>query len=169
MIGRSVCVLLIFALAFATLAKAGEDIIGKKAPDFTLRDLDGNSVSLEDFRGKVLILDFWAVWCGPCQMSLPFFQKMSERYGNRGLEVVGLHVDDRMPGLDSVRDYLEDRRVHYTNLLSTFEVDEAFQVYAMPTTYLIDRDGRIAKLHVGFQPGRTPEELEKSVREMLRR
>jgi peroxiredoxin len=149
------------------IASGRQDLLGKRASDFDLEDVHGKQFSLKDFRGKVVVLDFWAVWCGPCQLSLPFFQTMADQYGPKGLEVVGLHVDDRRPSVEDIEDYLAARKVHYTNLMSTVEVDDAYQVYAMPTTYLLDRDGRIRKVHVGFNPATAPEEIEKEIRVLL--
>jgi thiol-disulfide isomerase/thioredoxin len=157
----------VLAWGFSQPASSGEDLIGKPAHNFTLKDTSGKKVSLKDFRGRVVLLDFWAVWCGPCRQSLPFLQSLSDKYGPEGLVVLGLHVDDRTPPLDEVKDYLEDRRVKYTNLLSTFEVDEAFKVYSMPTTYMLDRKGKIQERHIGYNPATTPDKMEQKVRELL--
>lgn len=146
---------------------APKDILGSKAPDFRLESVSGGKLELADLRGKVVLLDFWAVWCGPCQQSMPFFQKLQDEYGPKGLEVVGLHVDDRMPSTDEVKAYLHERGIHYKNLVSTMEVDDGFQIYAMPTSYLLDRDGIVRKRHVGFNPDRTPEQIQQDVRDLL--
>jgi peroxiredoxin len=151
------------------LTGEAQDLIGKKARNFKLEDVHGKKYSPKDFKGKVVVFDFWAVWCGPCQLSLPFFQKMLDKYGARGLEVVGFHVEDRRPPVEELRDYLKARKVHYTNLMSTVEVDDAYQVYAMPTSYLLDRDGRIRKVHVGFNPVAAPEEIENEILQLLER
>jgi peroxiredoxin len=153
----------------ARITGESQNIIGKKARDFSLEDVNGKKYSPKDFKGKVVVFDFWAIWCGPCQLSLPFFQSMVDKYGSRGLEVVGLHVDDRRPPVEEIRDYLEARKVRYTNLMSTVEVDDAYQVYEMPTTYLLDRDGRIRKAHVGFKPATAPGEIEQEILRLLER
>jgi thiol-disulfide isomerase/thioredoxin len=145
---------------------APKDLLGKKAPDFQLTSVAGKNFKLADVKGKVVLLDFWAVWCGPCQESMPFFQKLQDEYGPKGLEVLGLHVDDRMPGTDEVKSFLEERGIRYENLVSTADVDDGFQIYAMPTSYLIDRGGVVRKRHVGFGPDTAPD-IEKDVRELL--
>jgi len=82
------------------------------------------------------------------------------------VEVVGLHVDDRVPPAEEIKSYLETRKVSYTNLLSSYKVDEAYYVFAMPTTYVLDQKGIIVSQHVGFGP-ETPEKLEQELRELL--
>ena len=143
------------------------DLLGKSAPTFELESVSGETVRSEDLKGKVVLMDFWAVWCGPCKKSMPFFQQLSEKYRVSGLEVIGLHVDDRMPPLEKVGEYLEQAGVHYTNVASTVEVDDDFMIFAMPTTYLIDRDGVVVKQHIGFNPNTAPLVIEDAVRELL--
>lgn len=169
MIGRTLPIAVVSAalLFVSGPADSVEDLRGQPAPDFTLKSVQGKKVSLKDFKGSVVLLDFWAVWCGPCKSSLPFLEGLAAKYRKKGFAVVGLHVDDRMPLLDEVKQFLRENKVRYTNLVSTFEVDEAFQVYSMPTSFLIDRDGTFHSVHVGFHPVRTPPILEAHVREAL--
>ena len=136
-------ILLAFGLARVATMHAGaqQDVLGKKAPSFELKSVSGDTVKLADMKGNVVVLDFWAVWCGPCRMSMPFFQELQDKYRKDGLEVVGLHVDDRMPSPDEVAAYLAKLGVSYTNLVSTVDTDNEFMIFAMPTTYLVDREG----------------------------
>lgn len=142
-------------------------VIGEPPPDVSLRDLAGNRVSLRGFEGKVVVFDFWAVWCGPCRVSLPFFQEMEDRYREDGLVVVGLHVDDGLPADEEVQAFLDEYGVTYTNLISTVEADEGFRVSLVPTTYMTDRSGLVQKRHLGFHPERTPPRLEEEIRALL--
>jgi len=158
---------LLLLLGAALTGAQPRGVIGEPAPEITLPNLDSEAVSVSDFPGKVILYDFWAVWCGPCVESLPFYQELQDRYREEGLVVVGLHVDDRTPPIEEVRAYLEDRGVSYLNLLSTAEADEAFRIFAMPTTYITDRDGVIRTRHIGFNPERTPGRLEEEVRGLL--
>ncbi|HSF17389.1 MAG TPA: TlpA disulfide reductase family protein [Vicinamibacteria bacterium] len=148
-------------------ATPGEDVLGKKAPDFELVTTKGDKVRLSELTGKVVVLDFWAVWCDPCRESMPFFEKLQRDHQKDGLVVMGLHVNDRMPSLAEVNRYLEEVGATYRNLVSTTDVDDAFAIVAMPTTYLVDREGILRKRHIGFNPARTPERLLKDVRELL--
>jgi thiol-disulfide isomerase/thioredoxin len=143
-------------------------LVGKKGYDFELEDVHGKKVARSDFDGKIVVLDFWAVWCGPCQISLPFFQSLAEKYESEGVEVVGVHVDDRRPPVEDLKQYLEARKVSYTNLISTRKVDNAYRIYAMPTTYILDRDGRIKNMYMGFNPAFDPKAIESELREMLK-
>ena len=162
-------ILLVFGVARVVTIQAGaeQDVIGNKAPSFELQSVTGDTVKLADMEGKVVLLDFWAVWCGPCRTAMPFFQELQDKYGKDGLEVIGVHVDDRMPPPDEVAEYLAKLGVSYTNVVSTVDNDNEFMIFAMPTTYMVDREGIIVKRHIGFDPKTAPDELEEIVRSML--
>ena len=162
-------ILLVFGLARVVTMQAGtgQDVLGKKAPSFELQSVTGDTIKLADLEGKVVLLDFWAVWCGPCRKSMPFFQELQDKYGKEGLEVIGVHVDDRMPAPEEVATYLEELGVTYTNVVSTVDTDDEFMIFAMPTTYVIDQKGIIVKRHIGYDPVTAPAELEEIVRTML--
>jgi thiol-disulfide isomerase/thioredoxin len=159
----------IFATAGAAQEEPVKEILGKKGPDFTLSSVGAGKLQLSSLKGKVVVLDFWAVWCGPCTDSMPFFQKLQDTYGPQGVEVVGLHVNDRVPPTKEVKSFLDELGVHYKNVLSTTAVDDSYLVYAMPTTYLLDRDGVVRKRHVGFNPKTAPDRIERDVKELLSR
>ncbi len=135
----------------------------KVAPDFTLRDAEGKSVRLSDFRGKVVLLDFWATWCPPCKMEIPWFVDLQRRDKDRGFVVLGVAMDD--DGWDAVKPFLSQIGVNYRVVMGN---DETFQLYggvdALPTTFLIDREGRIAAVHVGLADRR---DIEDGVEELL--
>jgi thiol-disulfide isomerase/thioredoxin len=154
-------------LATTAPGSAQDDILGRSAHNFTLKDVNGRDVSLSKFKGKAVVLDFWAVWCGPCVRSLPLLQSFADKYRSQGLEVIGLHVDDRMPPAAEIKEYLSDRAVQYTNVLSTVRVDEEYLIMAMPTTYFVDRQGKLVGRHVGFNPSSSPEKLEQEIKALL--
>jgi peroxiredoxin len=119
------------------------------APDFLLKDASGATVRLSDYRGKVVVMNFWATWCAPCQAEIPWFIGFERRYAGRGLAVIGISMDE--DGWKSVKPWIDARQVNYRIVIG----DEALAreyggVEALPETLLIDRAGRIAARHVGI-------------------
>ncbi len=121
----------------------------KPAPDFALKDADGRTVHLSDYRGKVVLLDFWATWCGPCRMEIPWFIEMQRENKDRGFEVLGVSMDDN--GWEDVKPFLAEMQVNYRIVIGNDRTAEVYGgVESLPTTFLIDREGRIAVVHVGL-------------------
>ncbi len=122
----------------------------KLAPDFTLADANGQSVKLSDYRGKVVLLDFWATWCGPCQIEIPWFMDFQQEYKSKGLEVIGVSMDE--DGWQAVKPYIAEKKINYRILLGNDTVSELYGgLDALPTTFLIDREGKFAfNAHVGL-------------------
>ncbi len=121
----------------------------KPAPDFTLRDANGATVRLSDYRGKVVLLDFWATWCTPCQVEIPWFVEFEQSLKGKGFAVVGVSMDE--DGWDVVRPYIRKRGINYRILLGDDHTAELYGgVEALPTTLLLDRNGRIAAVHKGL-------------------
>jgi cytochrome c biogenesis protein CcmG/thiol:disulfide interchange protein DsbE len=129
-------------------AKAHND--RKPAPDFTLTDSDGAKVKLADYRGKVVLLNFWATWCGPCQIEIPWFKEFEQQYKSKGFEVVGVSMDE--DGWSAVKPYMAEHKLNYRILLGDDSVSQLYGgLDALPTTFIIDRDGRFAfPPHVGL-------------------
>jgi len=125
----------------------------KLAPDFALKDSSGAAVRLSDFKGKVVLLDFWATWCGPCKIEIPWFMEFEQQYKDRGFVVLGVSMDEG--GWDDVKPYIEQRKINYRILMGTDAVGQAYGgVDSLPTTFLIDRSGRIAVKHEGLDRGK---------------
>jgi peroxiredoxin len=121
----------------------------KPAPDFTLKDADGKDVKLSEYRGKVVLLNFWATWCGPCQLEIPWFIDFEKQYKSQGLEVIGVSMDDE--GWPVIKPFVASHKMNYRVLLGNDSVTQLYGgIDALPTTFLIDRQGRIAKAHVGL-------------------
>jgi peroxiredoxin len=121
---------------------------GQKAPDFTLTTLDGKKVQLSRLKGKVVLLDFWASWCGPCRRSMPHLQETYSQYKDKGLVVVGINVDKEQ---GKAKEFLSGLTVAYPLALDpTSKVLGSYQVMQMPTAFLIDKKGVIRHKIVGF-------------------
>lgn len=122
----------------------------KPAPDFTLKDSNGQSVKLSDYRGKVVLLNFWATWCGPCQIEIPWFIEFEQQLKSKGLEVVGVSMDEE--GWKVVKPYIAAHKLNYRVLLGDETVGDLYGgLDALPTTFIIDRDGKVAFTpHIGL-------------------
>jgi peroxiredoxin len=117
------------------------------APEFSLTDLNGRQLNLADYKGKVVLLDFWATWCGPCRIEIPGFVQLQERYRAQGLAVIGISMDD---GPKPVREFYREFRMNYPVAMGDQKVSELFGgIFGLPTTFLIGRDGRIYSKHIG--------------------
>lgn len=140
-------------------------ILGKTtpAPDFTLEKLDGGSLKLSDLRGKAVLLNFWATWCGPCKIETPWLVEMQNQYGSQGLQVVGVAMDDS--GKDEIAKFAKDMGVNYPVLLGKEAVgDEYGGVPGLPESFFIGRDGKIVDRIIGLK-GRA--DIEDSIKKAL--
>lgn len=125
----------------------------KLAPDFSLKDSNGKPVKLSDFRGKVVVLDFWATWCGPCKVEIPWFIDFEKEFKDKGFAVLGVSMDEE--GWEAVRPYMQERGINYRVMVGNDQVGSLYGgLDSLPTTFLIDREGRIAKVHIGLETGK---------------
>ena len=121
----------------------------KPAPDFELKDSMGKTVRLSDYKGKVVLLNFWATWCGPCKIEIPWFVEFEQKHKDQGFAVLGVSMDEE--GLEVVGPYLQETKVNYRVLLGTDSVAQLYGgVDSLPTSFLLDREGKIASVHVGL-------------------
>jgi cytochrome c biogenesis protein CcmG/thiol:disulfide interchange protein DsbE len=121
----------------------------KPAPDFALKDADGRSVRLSDYRGQVVLLNFWATWCEPCLIEIPWFIEFERRHKDQGFAVVGVLTDE--DGWESARPFVSQSGINYRVLMGNNTITQLYGgVEALPTTFIIDQEGRIAAIHVGL-------------------
>lgn len=137
---------------------------GTPAPNFTLQTLDGKDISLADFRGKAVLVNFWATWCGPCKIETPWLVELQNQYGSQGLQVVGVAMDDS--GKDEIAKFAKDMGVNYPVLMGKEAVGDAYGgVPALPESFFVGRDGKIVDRIIGLK-GRG--EIEDSVKKALK-
>jgi len=132
----------------ATVAASESGEMPAAAP-FSLQAADGSDVSLADFEGQVVLLNFWATWCGPCKIEMPWFVEFQREYKDRGFTVLAVSLDEG--GWDVVRPFVDDMKPNFPILLGDDQLAEQYGgIMALPTTMVIDRDGRITSRHTGL-------------------
>jgi cytochrome c biogenesis protein CcmG/thiol:disulfide interchange protein DsbE len=140
------------AQAASSPAKAADKIIPIEfrvaAPDFTLTDVQGKTITLSKYKGKVVLLDFWATTCGGCKIELPWYVAFDGKYRSRGLSVIGLDMYGETP--EVIRPFMAKWNMHYPVAVGTDAVGDRFGLKEMPMTLLIDKNGKIAASHVGI-------------------
>jgi thiol-disulfide isomerase/thioredoxin len=143
--------------------EAADALQAKMAPDFTLQSLDGKSTKLSDFRGKAVLLNFWATWCGPCKIEMPWFVELQKQYGAQGLQVVGVAMDDASK--EDIAKFAKDMGVNYPILIGKEAVGDQYGgVPALPESFFIGRDGKVVDKIIGLK-GKA--EIEDSIKKTL--
>lgn len=144
---RVLAVLLVAALA----VPAGAVTIQDEAPDFTLKSLEGANLRLEEYRGQVVLINFWASWCGPCRQEMPLLDRLHQRYVDTGFAVLGVNVEgEEAPA----RELIDRIPVTFPVLIDEGQlVSELYKLEAMPSTVVVDRDGVVRYIHRGYKPG----------------
>jgi cytochrome c biogenesis protein CcmG/thiol:disulfide interchange protein DsbE len=119
------------------------------APDFMLKDSNAQNVRLSAYKGKVVLVNFWETWCAPCRIEIPWFIEFERQYKDRGFAILGVALDS--DGWSVVRPYMQEKRINYRIVLGNDQVAQLYGgVEALPTTFVVDRIGRIAATHVGL-------------------
>jgi cytochrome c biogenesis protein CcmG/thiol:disulfide interchange protein DsbE len=141
-------VLLVAILAGCGKSDRGQGLTGG-APDFTLPAVDGSMVSMSDYRGKVVLVDFWATWCPPCQEMIPVLSKLNKRYSDKGLVILGVSLD--RDGLEVLGSFVHENMIPYKVIMGDTRIGNAFGgVSTIPTLYIVDRDGRLVRKLTGY-------------------
>lgn len=136
-------------------------LVGHPAPEIARADLHQTQVRLRDFRGRVVLLNFWATWCGPCRVEMPRFMQWQRQYGPRGLRVLGVSIDDSAP---PVREFAAKLRVDYPIVMSDPKLGDRYGIFGVPVTFLIDRHGII---RARFDGESDPAAMERTMQKLL--
>lgn len=145
--------LVFFVCAMADRGLASDDSF-PSAPDFTITDLSGKELSLSDFEGKVIFVNFWATWCPPCRAEIPGFVEVYEEYKDQGMQIIGISVDQWSE--DKVRDFVKKYEITYPVAMFTRDFIRAYQPgRAIPETVIIDKSGQIRHRHIGYMDKET--------------
>lgn len=150
---------------FAATSLAASGLTGQVAPDFVLKSSSGNNLRLSEYRGDVVMVNFWATWCGPCRQEMPLLDELYSRYERVGFSLLGVNIDD-----DSRKamNMVSELGVSFPVLFDARkEVSKLYEVNAMPVTVLIDREGTIRYVHHGYKPGYEDKYLDQ-IRSLLR-
>jgi peroxiredoxin len=151
------------ALMLGACAPTGALEVGDSAPNFSLKDVEGKTVRLSDFKGKVVILDFFATWCPPCKAEIPDFIALQSSYGDKGFAMIGVAL--AMPG--EAKDFASKTGINYPVLPDDEKISAAYgPIRSIPTTFVIGKDSRIAKVYIGY---RTKDVFETDIKTELAR
>ncbi len=139
--------------------------VGSTAPDFTLKNRNGENIKLSELRGEVVMVNFWASWCAPCRQEMPLLEELHDRYGDMGFTLLGVNVEEDS---SAALDLLKEIPVTFPILLDTSNsVSKRYNVVAMPSTVILDRDGKVRFVHKGYLPG-YEDEYRKQIKELIR-
>jgi peroxiredoxin len=132
-------------------SQAGAVGLKEEAPDFTLKSLDGANLRLEEYRGQVVLINFWASWCGPCRQEMPLLDRLHHRYEDTGFAVLGINVEGQVAPAQEI---VDSTSVTFPIVIDDGQkVSEMYNLEAMPSTFVVDRDGVVRYIHRGYKPG----------------
>ncbi|MBI3012884.1 MAG: TlpA family protein disulfide reductase [Elusimicrobia bacterium] len=145
------------------MAAAPKAKTGNPAPSFQLQSLNGKKVLLDDFKGKVVLLDFWATWCPPCRVSTPYLVQLNQRYQGKDLAILAISLDDSR---EPVLPFIKKEKVRHLVLYGDEAIQRDYQIRSIPTFFLIDKKGLIHRRYDGFHPA-LGSEWEKEINSLL--
>jgi len=150
--------LVLFVLCFA-LSCSKADVsqyhppapeVGNIAPDFRLKDPAGREIALSSYKGKVVLVEFWASWCPPCRATVPELIDLQNKYKDKGFTVLGLSIDADSDAVSVVEQFSRSNRINYPLLIANDDVIKSYNIASIPVSFLIDRSGKIADIHMGY-------------------
>ncbi len=157
--------ILVIASAIALPLFASSAQFGETAPDFSLESFGGETMSLSQHKGDVVMINFWATWCGPCRQEMPILDELYSRYERAGFQLLGVNIDDEP---QRAKDMIAELGVSFPVLFDdTKAVSELYQVQAMPVSVMVDREGKVRYVHHGYKPGYEDKYLDQ-IRELIR-
>ena len=163
--GNRLSLLLACFLSFAVVTHVDAAALKGQAPNFTLKSLGGKNLKLSEMTGNVVLINFWASWCGPCREEMPLLNDLHKKYEPLGFTVLGVNVEE---DARNARGFLKNFPVDFPVLLDNEnQVSKKYNVIAMPTTVVVDRDGNMRFLHKGYKPG-DEEKYRKMVKKLVR-
>jgi peroxiredoxin len=158
--GMFVFILVFFTFALCVSAHAVE--IGSDAPEFTLTDINGKAVNLSDFKGKAVILDFFASWCPPCRQEIPDFIQLQKSYSDKDFTMIGV----ALVSAEDAKDFANKEGINYPVLPDNGKVSDSYgPIRSIPTTFVLDKSHKIVKMYIGFRPKST---FEADIKELLK-
>ena len=156
---------IVFSAIAATSLAASGSLTGQTAPDFALKSSNGENLRLSEYRGDVVMINFWATWCGPCRQEMPLLDELHSRYERVGFSLLGVNIDDDS---QKAMNMVSELGVSFPVLFDARkEVSKMYEVDAMPTTVILDREGTVRYIHHGYKPGYEVQYLDQ-IRSLLR-
>ena len=146
-------VFILISLPACPRSGAPSAAVGRPAPGFALKDVDGRTVRLSDFAGRIVVIDFWATWCGPCRESTIEFEKLHRKYRDRNVTVIGISMDVGANAAENVRRFAKENGLTYVKLMDDGKASSSYVVTKVPVTYILDRNHTVTKIYPGFLPG----------------
>jgi len=155
--------ILAFVLALLVTSSVSQAQNGTKAAAFSLKDSKGKTVDLAALKGKAVVVNFWATWCGPCKSEIPGFLKVYDKYKKQGFEIVGISLDQK--GWDAVKPFIEKYKLSYPVVIDDGSIAAKYgDIRSIPTSFFIDRKGNITDSHVGYM---SEQDFEAKVKKLL--
>lgn len=144
-----ICMIMSVSFSFSIYFPHFLHASSEKAPSFTLKDIDGNTVSLSEFQGSIVVLDFWATWCHECEYSSPELDRVYRKYRERGVIFLGISLDEGDDAIEKVKNFVKKFSITFPILMGNSKLANDYYIKGIPTTYVLDKDHNIAARYVG--------------------